>query len=122
LLTVDNLSKAIAAHSGWKARLRSAVVSGKSEIPMSTVRVDNQCDFGKWLYGSELSEKEKATEHHRNVKRLHADFHREAARVLELLMLGKKGDAEQAIAMGGSYTKASTTLIEAMIKWRDSTS
>jgi hypothetical protein len=120
MTNVEALQKAIAAHSGWKARLRTAVSTGKFEIATDTVKADNQCEFGKWLYGSELSSAEKQSEHYRTVKQLHAQFHQEAAKVVELATSGQKETAEKAIALGGSYGKASQALTEAMVKWRES--
>ncbi len=81
MTNVEALQKAIAAHSSWKARLRTAVISGKFDIAPDTVKADNQCEFGKWLYGPEPSAAEKAAEHYRTVKQLHTQFHQEAAKV-----------------------------------------
>ena len=120
MINVDVLQKAIAAHSGWKARLRTAVNSGKFDFTTDTVKADNQCDFGKWLYGSEPSAADRQTEHYRTVKQLHAQFHQEAAKVVELATSGHKETAETAIGMGGTYSKASQALTEAMVKWRES--
>ncbi len=71
MIDVEMLNKGIAAHSGWKARLRNAAISGKLETAISTVKADDQCDFGKWLYGSVISTAEKQTEQYRTVRQLH---------------------------------------------------
>jgi chemoreceptor zinc-binding protein len=120
MLNLDAIQKAIAAHTGWKARLRTAVTSGTFEVAVATVRADNQCEFGKWLYGSELSDSDKAADHYQTVKQLHARFHQEAAAVVSLATSGQKDKAEAAIAMDGCYSKASRSLTEAMIRWRES--
>lgn len=120
MLNLDAIQKAIAAHTGWKARLRTAISNGKFEVAVATVRADNQCEFGKWLYGSELSDSEKSTDHYQTVKQLHARFHQEAAAVVSLATSGEKEKAEAAIGMDGSYSKASRLLTEAMVKWRES--
>ncbi len=120
MLNVDAIQKAIAAHTGWKGRLRTAVTSGKSEVAPGAVAVDNGCDFGRWLYGSELSAQEKGTESYRKVKELHAQFHKEAAKVLELAVTGQKDKAAQLIGLGGNYSKISHELTDALVKWRES--
>jgi chemoreceptor zinc-binding protein len=120
MVNVDTIQKAIAAHAGWKARLRTAVSTGKFDGTASTVNVDNQCEFGKWLYGSGITAAEKETEHYRTVRQLHAQFHQEAAKVIEWATSGQKDKAEEAIGLGGGYTKASQVLTEAMVKWRTS--
>lgn len=120
MVSVDAIQKAIAAHTGWKARLRTAVASGKFEVEAGLVRVDNRCDFGKWLYGADLSAAEKESEHYRTVKRLHAQFHEEAAKVVQWATSGEKDKAEQAISMQGTYGRVSHSLTDAMVKWRES--
>lgn len=114
----DAVQKAIEAHTAWKARLRTAVANGKFELDPSSVRVDNRCDFGKWLYGSELSMQEKGSEHYRKVKTLHAQFHDEAAKIIDWATSGQKDKATESMTMGGKYAKVSHDLTEAMVKWR----
>ena len=120
MLNVDAIQDAIAAHSFWKARLRTAVSSEKFDVAIATVKADDQCDFGKWLYGPTLSAAEKETERCRTVKQLHAQFHQEAARVVEWATSGQKNKAEEAMGSGGSYSRASRLLTEAMVRWRES--
>jgi hypothetical protein len=120
MVKIDVLEKAIAAHARWKARLRVAASDGKFDGSIDTVRADNQCEFGKWLYGSELTGAEKQTSHYLDVKRLHAQFHQEAAKVVNLANSGQKTEAEKAISMGGNYAKSSSALTSAMISWRES--
>ena len=120
MIKVEILDKAIAAHAGWKTRLRTAASSGKFDGTADNVKVDDECEFGKWLYGSELSTAEKQTEHYRTVKQLHAKFHQDAAKVVDLAISGHKDEAEKALGIGGSHTKSSTALTQAMVKWRES--
>lgn len=107
------ITKAISAHGMWKQRLRQAVTTGHSEWDPGTVRVDNQCDLGKWLYGEAAHwfSNDPCIE---NVRTLHAEFHREAARVLELALTGNRTEAEQAIGLGSPYSRVSATLVRAL--------
>lgn len=120
MMTIEAIQKAIAAHTGWKARLNTAVSTGKFDLDSSSVRVDNRCDFGKWLNGSELQAADKASKHYVIVRKLHAEFHQEAAKVVEWATSGQKSKAEESLAIGGAYTKASHLLTEAMVRWRES--
>ena len=120
MIKVEVLEKAIAAHAGWKARLRSAANTGKFDAPAVTVQSDNLCEFGKWLYGSEISAAEKQSATYSTVKRLHAEFHQEAAKVVDWMTSGNKEAADKSVGMGGNYAKASAQLTEAMVKWRES--
>ena len=118
MINADAIQKAIAAHASWKARLRSAVDTGKSDVTTATVKVDNQCEFGKWLYGADFSASEKQTENYRTAIDLHAKFHQEAAKVVEWATSGHKDEAEKAIGLEGNYTKASTALTKELVRWR----
>jgi len=120
MTNVDAIQKAIEAHTGWKARLRTAVSGGVFEVPAATVKLDNQCEFGRWLYGTEIASADKQTEHYRTAKRLHAQFHLEAAKVVEWATSGQKQKAEEALGLEGGYTKISRELTQEMIKWRES--
>jgi hypothetical protein len=120
MVKLEILGKAIAAHASWKARLHTAVSTGKFDVPAGTVKSDAQYEFGKWLHGPELSAAEKQSENYRNVKQLHAQFDVDAAKVVELVTSGQKDAAAASLNMGGTYAKSSTKLTEAMVRWRQS--
>ncbi len=110
------ISKAMWAHGQWKHRLRKAVDTGSSEFSVKTVCADDQCDFGKWLNG--MPPERKGAADWKNIKTLHAQFHVEAGRVLELALGGRKAEAEKALGMGSGYSKASANLIAALDAWK----
>jgi hypothetical protein len=118
MANIEELDKAIGAHGMWKVRLKSAIETGKIFTPIETIRMDNQCVFGKWLYGSTLSPQDKNSRHYITVKELHAEFHKTAAHVAELATNGKKNEAESMLAIGGEYSKISSKLTQAMMEWK----
>lgn len=118
MIIVDMIQKAIAAHSSWKARLKSAVATGKFEVKPADIKVDNRCEFGKWLYSTDFSAAEKQTKNYRTAVDLHAKFHQEAAKVVEWATSGHKDEAEKAMGLEGSYTKASSALTKELVEWR----
>lgn len=122
MINVEMIQKAIAAHANWKARLRAAVNTGKFDVTPAVVRADNRCEFGKWLYGSDFSAVDKETQNYRTAADLHAKFHQEAAKIVELATAGQKDEAEKAMGLEGSYTKASSTLTRQLVEWRVSLS
>jgi methyl-accepting chemotaxis protein len=111
------LQTAINAHSAWRARLKSACASGKLDVPASTIKADNQCKFGKWLYSTELPAAEKETEAYRKVKKLHAQFHEEASKVAQLAISGQGAAAEKALALSSDFSKTSSALMDALNQW-----
>jgi len=116
------IDQAIAAHGYWKNYLRNAIKTGQIDTTVEAIRSDNQCVFGKWLEGSMLTTMEEASHHYKTVKERHAEFHKTAARVVELALAGKKSDAERMISLGGEYTKISAELHLAMMEWKKSLS
>jgi hypothetical protein len=113
---IQELDKAIGAHGMWKSRLKTAVTTGKTDAPVSTIRVDNECAFGKWLYGATLTASDKATADYKAVKDLHAQFHKLAGQVAELATSGKQDDADKLLS--GDFTAVSMKLTAAMMAWK----
>jgi methyl-accepting chemotaxis protein len=113
----QTLQDAVSAHSAWNSRLRAAIESGKLDMPVGKIQVDDQCQFGKWLHGAQLSPAEKATAHYRSVKELHRQFHEEAAKVAQFAISHQKLAAEKEMGPAGEYTRISSALIDAMKKW-----
>ena len=118
MASIEELDKAIGAHGMWKTRLKQAIATGQSEVSVATIQQDNQCAFGKWLYGTTLSSQDKTSSHYKNVRQLHAQFHETAARVASLALSGKKVEAEAMMAIGGEYAAVSGKLTQAMIEWK----
>lgn len=109
------ITAAIAAHGQWKIRIRNAIGTGQSEYTPQTIQADNQCVFGKWFYSLPISQRD--SESGRLVKDLHAKFHREAARILEMAITGRKVEAENAMSLSGDYSRLSAELTRAIISW-----
>jgi hypothetical protein len=110
------IDHAIAGHAKWKFRLRQAIDTGRSEWTPDAVRPDNQCEFGRWLHGLPLHERQGA--HGRAIRDLHAEFHRTAAEVLEHALAGRKDQAAALMAAGGAFAHASSKLTVAMTAWK----
>ena len=81
------------------------------------VRTDNACDFGKWLYG-DIAEELKASDHYKQIVKLHADFHIEASRILSLALAGKKAEADKEMDVGSKFGMLSSSLTKAMMDWK----
>jgi hypothetical protein len=114
---LNMLKTAVTAHSSWSSRLGTAIGTGKLDIPVATVRSDNQCQFGKWLYGVQLSNTEKQTENYRGVKQLHAQFYESASKVAQFALSGQKQAAENAINASSDYARISAALTASLNNW-----
>jgi hypothetical protein len=107
---------AIGAHGAWKLKLKTTVSTGRSDSTPEIVRRDDQCEFGKWLHGQGVDSATRAGMPYQVVRRLHAEFHQCAGRVLALGLDGKKSEASQLLE--GEYTARSEKLVTALSKWR----
>lgn len=112
----EAIKKAIGAHGMWKARLKGAIDHGKIEIPVATIRVDNQCEFGKWLYGTTIAANVKNSERYKKIRGLHAEFHAAAAKVAEHAVASQRNEAERLLA--SEFDPASMKLTKEMMEWQ----
>ncbi len=111
------ITSAISAHAAWTARLKAAIHSRKLDMPVATVGADNQCQFGKWLYGAEISPADKETETYRTARQFHAQFHEQAAKIAQYAIAGQKEKAESAMSPSGEYARVSSALTNVLNKW-----
>ena len=118
MLLADQIASFIGNHGMWKARLRKVLETRTYEQDVSQVQRDDQCEFGKWL--NALTGREKSTEEYRNVKALHAEFHKVAAQVLDHALAGRKQEAETLLGATGPFTAASAKLTQGMMTWKNS--
>jgi hypothetical protein len=115
----DEIQRAIAAHGGWKQKLRTAIEAGSTRVPIADVRADNKCAFGQFLY-EKLDPSKRNSEDYRKCRDLHSQFHQSAAHVLELAVAGNKKEANQAMAINSQFAKTSALLTGAMMNWQKS--
>ncbi len=114
----EDIDKALIAHGAWKQRLNAAIESGSSQFQVSQVREDNRCDFGKWFYS--LPAEIRETDIGRKIQKIHAEFHVEAARILDLALKGKKEEALRALSSESRYVSISGQLTLALKHWKQS--
>jgi len=113
----EEIKTAVGAHGVWKRKLKSAVTTGKIDVEISTIKADQQCNFGKWLHGATITEKQKKSEHYRKVQELHVVFHEKAAKVAQLAISGEKAHAMKMLEASGEFTMASAELTTSMMAW-----
>ncbi len=115
--TRDEIKNAVAAHGRWKKKLKNAIDTGKIDADISALKADNQCAFGKWLHGPTITERQKSSDHFREVKKLHAVFHEKASKVAQLAISGNKSAAVRMMEVNGEFSTASAALSTAMLTW-----
>lgn len=110
-----DLGNAIEAHLQWKVRLRMFINgTGAERLDPAVVAKDNQCDLGKWIHGPATAYASRPS--YVALRRAHAEFHANAARVVTKTVAGDKAGAEGVLS--GSYAQASLKVVEAIQKIR----
>lgn len=93
--------KAVRAHSDWLLKLTGYCRGTlKEHIDTATLGVDNRCELGQWLHAN--------IQHYANdplykqLVKAHAEFHKQAAGVAQLIEQGQKSKALAALESGTS--------------------
>lgn len=115
----EEIDKAISAHGSWKHKLRQIIEVGESEYTVEHVSSDRNCGFGKWLHERIPDERKQSDFYHSAVAH-HADFHKEAAKVLALGLAGKKEEASQAMSLNSPFAQISAKLTKELKAWQQS--
>lgn len=108
-----NIDAAIAAHLAWTERFGDAIAHRVLPEALRTAGYDDQCSFGRWLYG--LDDEAKRGRHYRKVKDLHYRFHAEAAEIVRLLEAAFYDEAR--LRLGEDFAAASVALLTALREW-----
>jgi hypothetical protein len=115
---VEEIEKALQAHRLWRAQLKDAIRDRQLNKPIETIRANNMCAFGKWLYGSEMPADQKVSSHYKTVIDFHSEFHKVAAEVAQLALAGKAAEAEALMGASGKYLEIAAKLSSALNDWK----
>ncbi|MCC6407916.1 MAG: CZB domain-containing protein [Planctomycetes bacterium] len=105
----------VAAHGEWKLTLKRALEAQHPHVSSEHVRHDDRCEFGKFYY--QLPDADRCSECGLEVREKHAEFHVEAARVLELMEQQRWQEAYDAISPGSDFERLSRELTRLMFSW-----
>ena len=111
-----DLSEAIAKHSEWKARFRSAI-DRKETLDVAVVSSDSCCELGKWLHGEGKSQYGRIPSYNSLINK-HREFHAQAGRIAVLINAKQFAEAIAAIGPGEAFAKASSEAVMAMSELR----
>lgn len=107
-----NLDEAITKHAEWKVKFRSAM-GKKEQLDAGAIRLDNRCDLGKWLHGEGKVSHGSAADFSALVTK-HAEFHKVAGKVAEVINTGNYEQAEKMLASNTEYAQASLNVAGAI--------
>lgn len=105
-------SEALMNHLDWKIRLRTAITEHRT-VNVASASNDRSCMLGSWLHG-QAREQFGHLDSYRDCCDKHASFHQEAGKVVQCIDVGNEVEAKAMLGVSGSFSGASTALIEAM--------
>ncbi len=111
----QQITAAIAAHHAWMGRLKTAAEYGRSSVDVETTAKEDACPIGIWLT-REISPSLKSRPLYGRTRTLHAQFHKEASRVLGLA-LARDSRAKSELAEGGAFTHVANELRRTLYDW-----
>ncbi len=112
--TQVRLDNAIRAHADWKIKLRGAI-QHKETLDAETIRRDDCCELGKWLYGKGRSQYGGRPLFTHLVEE-HRHFHEEAGKVAQTINRRAYEQAAQQIAVGSPFIEASQRVGQAIVQ------
>lgn len=110
------LSEALMQHMDWKVRLRAALASHQT-LDVASAADHCSCTFGIWLNG-EAKARFGHLDSYRDCIEKHAHFHQQAGRVVQCIGEGNDTEAKSMLGMAGSFSVASSALIESLKRLR----
>lgn len=110
----DKINAAIAAHGGWKYKLREQIAKGTAAQIVDQAGDFNHCEFGTWVraLGGEMKDKHEVNA----ALKLHQQFHVCARKIATEAANGRKDAAMQ--LLNGEFNQLSRELTSAMTQWK----
>jgi hypothetical protein len=94
----------------------SAIGGPQPDLDPEVIKSEDACQLGKWL--NNLPPEDTRGEHFAAVKKLHADYHRAAGEIAELVMAGKRDEAMKRIEVCGQLANITSRLVMALRTWQ----
>jgi hypothetical protein len=107
---------AISAHAAWKAKLSKYLQVADKSLKAADVGMDGLCALGLWLNGE--GKKYSSYAEFSDLKTHHAAFHTEAAELIKRADHGEKVSEEVGLGANSRYAKASSQVVQSILKMK----
>ncbi len=114
----EEIDSAVEAHCNWGESLKRAIDTGISNMSVETARDNSICKFGQWIYGDTIPQAAKDLPGYADIVKLHAEFHKRAAEVLQLALAGRKMEALDGLKITSEYATNSIMLRLSLRTWQ----
>jgi len=112
---IDAIRTAIGAHGVWKLRLKTALNTGKTDLQPDVLCRDDQCEFGRWLYGPTIPAEVRSGPCYEDVRKKHADFHKTLSDIVGEHLKGNSEASKKLLE--GAFEEKSKILTHKMQSW-----
>ena len=115
----NKITGAIQYHEMWKEKIDAMRATREFNMTVDEIASDCECSLGRWMYSSVFPSEIKSTPAYENVRRLHEEFHKCAAELIEIEMKGFYGRPINYNDTTFRYNASSYDLKVALRKWRN---
>jgi hypothetical protein len=114
----DNMDfdQAIAAHSAWKAKLKTYFKNPDHSLKTAELEVDNKCALGQWIHGEGVRFSSSVA--YGTLKKEHARFHKAAGALVRKADSGQPVAEELALGAASEFSKATQAVVNAIVDIR----
>jgi len=110
MITEEAIDRALLTYGEWTRRLARAIDENGGGLSVSDVSRDDRCELGNWLHVQADADIRSLPIYER-VRRLHADFHAEAGRILAMAQTTRRFEAMEAIGLGSELSRLAGALV-----------
>ena len=111
-----DLTEVIISHAQWRQKFAD-YLEGHGQIDLAQVEADDQCPYGRWLYGEGLAYKDLPE--FGVVVETHRRFHTVAGQVMRVAPTLPTGTSLDLIRLNSAFANASMEFVTALCAFRD---
>ncbi|KAB8039947.1 hypothetical protein GCL60_06710 [Silvanigrella paludirubra] len=109
-----NFDDAVKAHTAWKVKLFNYLKNPDKSLDHNIVCKDNVCDLGKWIY--KVENKFSTNKNYLKLKSIHADFHKEAANIVQRIDNGEKINETDITGNNSKFNTLSNEIVSLLMQ------
>lgn len=111
-----DLTQVIISHARWRQRFAD-FLEGRGQLDLAIVEADNQCEYGRWLYGE--GRQYKDFPEYAGVVEMHRRFHAVAGQAMRIAPALPPDKVLNLISLNSAFSNASIEFVTALCFFRD---
>ena len=111
-----DLTEVIISHAKWRQKFAD-FLEGRGELDLATVEADDQCEYGRWLYGT--GQEYKGRSEFAAVVEKHRRFHEVAGQAMRIAPTLPRDKVLNLVSLNSAFSNASIEFVTALCFFRD---